>query len=142
MGGSLVIQLAARNPRIKAVATDSAFSSADDTIAATVNYYTGLPAFLFAPLMRFWAGVETGCDLSQVNAKIWIKQISPRAVFLMQGGADTKISPASGELLHAAAGQPKEFWYEASLGHAQFATNLPAAYEQRITTFFDTYLRK
>jgi len=141
MGGSLVIQLAALDSRIKAVAADSAFSSLDDTVATSVTHFTGLSAFPFAPLIRFWARVETGCDLSQVNAKIWIKQISPRPVFLMQGGADDKISRASGELLNAAANGPKEFWFDPSIGHANFSTNMPA-YEQRLTAFFDRTLRK
>jgi uncharacterized protein len=141
MGGSLVIQLAARNPRIKAVAADSAFSSLDDTVATSVTHYTGLPAFPFAPLIRFWAGVETGCDLSQVNAKVWIKQISPRPVFLMQGGADTTVPGASGQLLYAAAGEPKELWFDPATTHARFATNMPA-YERRVTDFFDRALRK
>ena len=138
-GGSLVIQLAARNPRIKAVAADSAYSSADDTLATSVTHFTGLPAFPFAPLMLFWAKVETGCDLSQVNAKIWIKQISPRPVFLMQGGADTTVSRRSGELLFAAAGEPKEFWYDPAAGHTSFATN--STYERRLRTFFDRTLK-
>lgn len=139
MGGSLVIQFAARHPDIKAIAADSAFSSLDDTVATSLKHYTGLPAFPFAPMVSFWAKVETGCDLSQVNAKVWIHQLSPRPVFLMQGGADTTVSRSSGELLYAAAGEPKELWYDPAAGHAKFATNKPA-YEQRLTAFFDKYL--
>lgn len=141
MGGSLVIQLAARDSRIRAVVADSPFSSLEDTVATSVRHYTGLPPFPFAPLIRFWAGVETGCDLSQVNARVWIKQLSPRPVFLMKGGADTVVSRQSGDLLYAAAGDPKEIWYDPAAGHAKFATNTPA-YEQRVAAFFDRALRK
>lgn len=139
MGGSLVIQFAARHSDIKAIAADSAFSSLDDTVATSVKHYTGLPAFPFAPMVSFWAKAETGCNLSQINAKVWIHQLSPRPVFLMQGGADTTVSRSSGELLYAAAGEPKELWYDPAAGHAKFATNKPA-YEQRLTAFFDKYL--
>jgi len=139
MGGSLVIQLAAQNPNIQAVAADSPFSSLDDTVATSVTHYTGLPKFPFAPLIFFWAKMETGCDLSQVNAKVWIRQLSPRPILLMQGGADTTVSRQSGERLFAAAAEPKELWYEPSIGHAQFATNMPA-YEQRLVPFYDRAL--
>ena len=139
MGGSLVIQFAAGNTNIKAVAADSPFSSLDDTVATSVTHFTGLPAFPFAPLMLFWAKLETGCDLSQVNAKVWIRQLSPRPILLMQGGADTTVSGQSGARLFAAAGEPKELWYEPSVGHAQFATLMPA-YEQRLVAFFDRAL--
>lgn len=139
MGGSLVVQLAAREPRIKAVLADSAFSSADDTVNAFVRRYANLPAFPFAPLMLFWARLETGCDFSQVSAKTWIRQISPRPVLLLQGGADPLVSREYAEQLYAAAGEPRERWYEPAVGHAKFATNQPA-YRQRITAFFDRAL--
>src|SRR5262249_9638361 len=53
MGGSMVIQLAAQNPHIKAVVVDSAFSSLKDTVSTSVTHYTGLPAFPFGPVI-FW----------------------------------------------------------------------------------------
>lgn len=139
MGGSLVIQLAAHNPCLKAVAADSPFSSLQDTVSTSVTHYTGLPSFPFAPLIFFWAEVESGCRLSQINAKAWVHQLSPRPVFLMQGGADTTVPRQCGQLLYAAAAEPKELWYDPLAGHARFATNMPA-YEQRLVAFFDKYL--
>jgi uncharacterized protein len=140
MGGSLVIQLAARDARVKALVADSAFSSMEDTVATSVRHYTGLPPFPFASLIRFWAGVETGCDVSLINAKVWISQLGSRPVLLMQGGADTTVSRQSGDLLYAAARGPKELWFDAGAGHARFSTNMPA-YELRISRFFDRALR-
>ena len=139
MGGSLVIQLAAHNPRIKAVVADSPFSSLKDTLSTSVEHFTGLPAFPFAPLVRWWAEVESGCRLSDVDAKVWIKQISPRGVFLMQGGADRTVSKQSGERLYDCAAEPKELWYDASTGHADFAARMPE-YERRVVAFFDKHL--
>ena len=139
MGGSLVLQLAAQNPHIKAVVADSAFSSLKDTVSTSVTHYTGLPAFPFAPMIFFWAEVESKCRLSQIDAKVWIKRLSPRPVLLMRGGADTTVATQSGELLFAAAGEPKELWCDPAAGHATFATNMPA-YEQRLVAFFDRHL--
>ncbi len=140
MGGSLAIEYAAQNPAIKAIVADSAFSSLDDTVSTSVKFFTGLPAFPFAPMIAFWMERDSGVRASSIDAKKWIATISPRPVFLMQGGADTVISPQSGELLLEAAGPPKELWFEPSLGHAQFFKKLPEEFERRVAGFFDKYL--
>ncbi len=119
MGGSLAIQYAARNPRIAAVVADCAFSSLNDTVDTSVKFFTGLPPFPFAPMIVFWTEREAGFQASEIDAKQWIRQIAPRPIFLLQGGADVVVSRESGQRLFEAAGQPKELWYDAEVGHAQ-----------------------
>ena len=140
MGGMLVIQYAARNPAIRAVVANSAFSSLNDTVATSVTYFTGLPPFPFAPLIVWWAERETGVRAADIDTTVWIRALSPRPVFLMQGGADIIVNADSGQRLYAAAGEPKELWFEPDLGHTQFDTARPAEYERRVTGFFDQYL--
>jgi uncharacterized protein len=140
MGGSIAIQYAAANPRIAAVVTDSAFSSMTDTVDTSVRFFTGLPPFPFAPMILFWAGHEGGYSPSEIDAKKWIGAISPRPVFLMQGGADVVVSPESGARLYQAAREPKTLWFEPALGHAQFFDKRPAEFQRRVTAFFDRYL--
>jgi fermentation-respiration switch protein FrsA (DUF1100 family) len=139
-GGMLVIQYASVNKNIKAVVADSAFSSLNDTVETSVTYFTDLPAFPFAPLIVFWSERETGFKTENVDATRWIADISPRPVFLMQGGADVVISPDSGQRLYDAAGEPKELWFEPSLGHVDFDTDMPVEFENRVSQFFDKYL--
>jgi fermentation-respiration switch protein FrsA (DUF1100 family) len=139
-GGMLAIQYAAQNPRIKAVVTQSAFSSLQDTTATSVTFFTGLPSFPFAPLIVAWAEREGGFQAEQIDATTWIGQISPRPILLIQGGADRTISPESGRLLYEAAGEPKELWFEPELGHAGFEYARPVEYERRVIGFFDQYL--
>ena len=140
MGGSLAIQFASQHPEIKAVIADSAFSSLNDTIETSVKFFTGLPPFPFAPLIRFWAEREAGISASRIDAKHWIGKISPRPILLMQGGADTVVSADSGEKLYNAADPPKDLWYEKAVGHGQFLKMMPKEFEQRVTAFFDTYI--
>jgi fermentation-respiration switch protein FrsA (DUF1100 family) len=140
LGGSLAIEYAARNPAIKAVVTNSAFSSLDDTVATSVRFYTGLPPFPFAPLITFWAEREAHIRTSDIDAKKWIGRIAPRPVLLMQGGADVVISISSGQRLYDAAGQPKTLWFDPTVGHANFDTARPVEYERRVTALFDRYL--
>ena len=139
-GGMLVIQYAAQNKNIRAVVADSAFSSLNDTVSKSVTYFTNLPAFPFAPMIVFWAERETGFKLEDIDTKKWIAQISPRPVFLMQGGKDSIISTDSGQKLYDAAGEPKELWYDPNLGHVQFDTAQPSEFEKRVSEFFDKYL--
>ena len=139
-GGMLAIEYAARNKNIKAVVADCAFSSLNDTVSTTVEYFTDLPAFPFAPLIVFWAERETGFKTEDIDTTKWIAQLSPRPVFLMQGGADVVISADSGQRLYDAAGEPKELWFDPELGHVQFDTKRAQEFERRVSEFFDTYL--
>ncbi|MFN8380694.1 MAG: alpha/beta hydrolase [Anaerolineales bacterium] len=139
-GGMLSIQYAAQNKNIKAVVANSAFSSMPDTVATSVTHFTGLPEFPFVPLIVFWAERDTGIKMEEIDATKWIPQISPRPVFLMQGGKDTVISPESGQRLYDAAGEPKELWYDPELGHVEFDKERAEEYESRVSAFFDQYL--
>jgi alpha-beta hydrolase superfamily lysophospholipase len=141
MGGSLAIQYTADHPEIRALVADSAFSSLDDTIDTSVKFFTGLPPFPFGPMIRFWAETKGGFDSAAVDAKRWIGRISPRPVLVMQGGADVVVSPASGQRLFDAAGQPKEFWFEPAVGHGKFLATMPEAFESRVVGFFDREIR-
>jgi esterase/lipase len=139
-GGMLAIQFASQNENIKAVVANSAFSSLNDTVSTSVTYFSDLPAFPFAPLIVFWAEQETGFKTEDIDATKWIAQISPRPVFLMQGGADVVISPDSGQRLYDAAGEPKELWFDPELGHVEFDKERAAEFEKRVAEFFDKYL--
>jgi dipeptidyl aminopeptidase/acylaminoacyl peptidase len=139
-GGMLSIEYAAQNKNIKAVVAQSAFSSLNDTVETSVTYFTDLPAFPFAPLIVFWAEQESGFKTDDIDATKWIPQISPRPVFLMQGGADVVISPNSGQRLYDAAGEPKELWFDPELGHVDFDKERAEEFEKRIVAFFDEYL--
>lgn len=141
MGGSLAIQFAAEHEDIRAVVTDSAFSSLDDTVSTSVPHQTGLPAFPFAPLVVFWAEREAGFDSAAVDAKQWIGRISPRPVLLLQGGRDSIITTESGRRLYDAAREPKELWFDPDVGHTLFARDRPDEFEERVGGFFEKNLK-
>jgi fermentation-respiration switch protein FrsA (DUF1100 family) len=141
MGGAISIQYAAKNPRIAALIADGAFSSMDDTIETSVRHFTGLPPFPFASLIGFWIRESTGLTRGEADAKAAIAKISPRPVFLMQGGADTTISPDSGQRLYDAAGEPKTLWFDPALDHAKFFDQRRDEYERRVIGFADQYLK-
>jgi fermentation-respiration switch protein FrsA (DUF1100 family) len=139
-GGLLAIQCTARNQAIKAVALDCAIASLKDLIEVTSTAFTGLPPFPFAPMVQFWVERAAGFRFEDVTAIDWIGRISPRPVLLMQGGRDELIPVNSGQRLYDAAGEPKALWFEAEVGHNEFAELMPQAFQERIAGFFDRYL--
>ncbi len=140
MGGAIAIKYVAQHSNVQALVADCAFSSVDDTVSTSVRYFTGLPAFPFAPMILFWMEHETGIDASELDMKELIGDISPRPVMVMQGGADVVISAASGRKLYAAAQQPKELWFEPRVEHAKFFETMPQEYERRVIGFLDRSL--
>jgi fermentation-respiration switch protein FrsA (DUF1100 family) len=141
MGGTLAIQFAARTPGVAAVVAHSPFSSLPDTLETSVRFFTGLPPYPFAPIIAFWAERMAGIRLEDVDAKPWIRQLSPRPIFLLQGGADVVVSPDAGQRLFEAAAEPKELWFDPTVGHAAFDGVRALEYERRVGGFFDRYLR-
>lgn len=139
MGGTVVLLSAAQNQEIKAVVSESTFATLKDAVPLAIASKE-LPPILFAPAVEWFAERIGGFDSAQVSAVDHIREISPRPVFIMQGGKDFVVPPVSGQLLYDAAGEPHELWWEPSLGHTAFAREKPVAYEQRITAFFDRYL--
>jgi hypothetical protein len=141
MGGTIGIGYAAARPGVAAVIADCAFSSIADTAATSIRFFTGLPAFPFAPAIVYWTERAIGGRASDLDATAWIPRIAPRPVLLMQGGADTVVSAESGRRLFDAAGQPKELWFEPAVKHAEFLQAMPEAFEERVTRFLDAAFR-
>jgi len=142
MGGTIAIGYASENPAIRALVSDCAFSSISDTVATSVKFFTGLPAFPFAPGIVFWTERAIGGRVDDLDAKKWIGRIAPRPVLLLQGGADRVVSADSGARLFEAAGEPKELWFEPEVGHAEFLKTKPKDFEQRLVQFFGRYLKE
>jgi dipeptidyl aminopeptidase/acylaminoacyl peptidase len=139
-GAVTTLLAAAQYPEIKACIGQSPYASLQDEIATGVKAFTGLDPFPFAPLIQFFAERDAGFTADQVAPINHIAEISPRPVFLMQGGSDTVIPADSGQRLYDAAREPKELWFDPALGHVQFDTQRTAEFEQRVIKFFDAYL--
>ena len=140
LGGSIVINYAAFNQDIAAVVAVSAFSSLQDTINVSVEYFTGLPAFPFAPMISFWAELILGVDVEQVNATKGAASLCNTPLFIMQGGQDIVISVESGQWLYDSACGERTLWFEEDLGHTAFDTQKPNEFRRRVIEFFDQSL--
>lgn len=140
MGASMAIEYAALNQDIAAVVAVSAFSSLQDTINVSVEYFTGLPAFPFALMISLWAEVILGLNAKEVNATKAAAKLCNTPLFIMQGGQDIVVSVGSGQWIYDAACGDKELWFEEDLGHTKFDTKKPDEFKRRVIGFFDKYL--
>jgi fermentation-respiration switch protein FrsA (DUF1100 family) len=140
MGGAMAIRYAGQNAHIKTIVVHSALPSLNDVVEMAVPYYTGFPAFPFAPLAVFWAEREADIDASEIDARVWIQDVHC-PILILQGGADDHIPAESGQWLYDAANEPKEYYFEPGAGHTGLDEEpFAAAYEQRVVAFFDRYL--
>jgi len=140
MGGGVAIMYAAQNPKLKAVATASAFAISQETIETFIQYeQPDLPRWLVPILARgivFWAEREWGIDIEVLETQSVVAEISPRPILIMHGESDDKVGPSAGQMLCDAAAEPKECWIVKEVKHVDFEKHVPEEYKQRLVTFF------
>lgn len=140
MGASTLILAAARDSRIEALHVDAAYARTFD-IARVI-------AKPFPPVFRqvgLYLGtaigcLETGTNLFTLAPVKSIGKIAPRPIMLIHGDADTMIPISQGEMLFAAAGDPKSWHVVQGAGHCQTLSVESPRYEQRMITFLDEAL--
>ena len=134
MGAATLILATAQFPQIEALFVDSSFSSLDDEF----NFLVPYP--VINPLAKAIAHVETGIDLNKVSPVDVIGMISPRPVYIVQGGEDTMAPPDSGEKLFNAAREPRFLWVDEKAPHLAIYVDNPRRYQRRLLDFFDEWL--
>ena len=140
MGSAIAILYASQNPSIKAVVAQSPYTTIDDMVTANIKRTVGLPPFPMVPLIVFFVERKAGFSVNGIAPIDHIALISPRPVFIMMGGRDTWVNPDGGRQLYAAAGEPRELWFDAEMEHLEFSAKRADEFEKRIVAFFDQYL--
>jgi fermentation-respiration switch protein FrsA (DUF1100 family) len=139
MGAVVAIRAAAQLPAIRAVVADSPYPTVEEAVT-NVWRGSGLPAFPFAPLQLALGQWQTGLDPADLRPVDDVGAISPRPILILAGGQDPITGPDAGQRFFAAAGEPRQLWFEPDLGHLELASARPAEYEQRVVGFFDATL--
>ncbi len=136
MGGAVAILSAAKDKTIKAVVTDSAFTSLGDQMERVVTSFYHLPRIPFYSLahwiydLYFWACLE---KVSPINV---IAKVSPRPVLLIAGQSDDRMTVIDAQRLFEAAIQPKEVWIVPGAGHGETLAMAGQTYPERVMEFF------
>jgi dipeptidyl aminopeptidase/acylaminoacyl peptidase len=136
MGGAVAILTAAKNKDIKAVVSDSAFTSLEDQIVRIVTSFYHLPRVPFYSLVHgiydlyFWTCLKA---VSPIDAVI---KLSPRPILLIAGQSDDRMTAIDAHRLYEAAVQPKDLWVVPDAGHGETLATAGQTYPERVVDFF------
>ncbi|MGF1505287.1 MAG: alpha/beta fold hydrolase [Chloroflexi bacterium] len=145
MGASAVLFFAADNPAVEAVVVQTPYASITDTAEVSVQFFTGLPPFPFAPMIVAFAQQHypdnvRARDIAPIED---VDDIAPRPVLLMVAGEDVVVSP-EGWLENAESFGPHvELWYEPEVEHAGFSMPdgpVTDAFYARVLDFYANHL--
>lgn len=131
MGGAAAFHAATRRPEIRAIIADSVPYSAIAVLHKTVKFP------LFRRLIQGVSEREMQLDVDDVRPDVWISQMSPRPVLLIQGTDDKLIPADSARRLQQAAGGRAQVWYETGAAHLTIFEDRPDEYERRVILFLD-----
>lgn len=134
MGASTVLLTASKRNEIQAVVADSAYPSLESALRLN------MPVEFMQPFVLFLWESETNAQVEDVNVENIIAQISPRAVFIIDGWYGGAILMNSPYRLYEAANEPKELWAEDGVPHLGTYAHNPKRYENRVIRFFDEWL--
>ncbi len=141
VGGEMMIQAAAEDPRLAAVVSEGAgvrtfretfVRRGPNAVELALQYPH--EAVLTAATALFSGSAPPPSLRDLVN------EISPRAVFLMYGEEGQAVEKAVNPPYYDAASEPKEIWEVPGAGHTGGFVAQPEEYERRVTAFFDAYL--
>jgi cephalosporin-C deacetylase-like acetyl esterase len=133
IGADISILEAATDPRIKAVVADGSWPSLEGYAKSRLNDDILHPtAFLAFKLLE----LRTGAQLGKVRPVAAIARISPRPILLMDGAADTDVTPAGSIANYSHALAPRELWLAKGQGHEGTVHPGGAATTPRVGAFF------
>ena len=144
MGGAAAIHAAAENQRISAVVADSSFARLRGPVFEAICA-RGYPRRVAGVLA--WSVCTVAPWLGAPRGRPWrdpldvVDRIAPRPLLLIHGEADDFVALEQANALFARAAEPKALWIVPEAGHARAAEIDPAAYAQRVRTFFTRALR-
>lgn len=143
MGAAEVLQLAAIEPRVKAVVADSPFSSFESIGSDRIRQMVPLLAWCRYPIAqvsRLYVRLRYGVDLVDANPMAMAPLVR-QPVLLIHGSLDTNVDPK-----HSAALLPlyqhAERWYVDGCKHVACYGMNPSVYMQKTLGWFESALNQ
>jgi alpha-beta hydrolase superfamily lysophospholipase len=131
MGGYVMTQVAAFDPRLRAVVIEAAPPDFDEYLRHLHGRWGWLGEW---PAFR--AVDNSGMDRAEMAPRKVIRAIAPRPLLLIGGAVDPVVSPAMIGELYAAAGEPKSLWLVPQARHGGYFQAAAPDYRARLLTFF------
>ncbi|MDO8444667.1 MAG: alpha/beta fold hydrolase [Deltaproteobacteria bacterium] len=138
MGGAVAILTAAETDEIKAVISDSSYTSLKEQ-GKRLFAGSPLPSFLFLKPLVWMYEVFFRIDADDISPVSRIGEISPRGVMIIGGGADEQMPSSDAMRLFSAAREPKEIWLIPGAVHGGTVYMAGDEYEKRVLRFLDSH---
>jgi uncharacterized protein len=135
LGAEVLLEAAAREPRLRAVVADGAARPMDAREAGDPAISERALGVLVTRAVRGISGMHESPSLVGL-----LRRIAPRPVLLIAGGAGTADEIPANRLYRDAAGPTTQLWELADTGHTAGLRTHPAEYERRTTAFLDRAL--
>jgi len=142
MGGATTLLTAAREPRLKAVVADSAWSDVRRWLRPSVGDVFVHPRDRFTALSLKLAELRTGTDLDDLRPAQVIDRISPRPLLLVHGSGDEVIPAVEAERNFEAAKEPKKLVVVPGAGHGETIAPGEPSTRSDVLEFFDRALER
>jgi dienelactone hydrolase len=131
LGGEVLLEAAAREPRIKAVISDGAARPEDKMELEDHGAVERAIASIIVRTPRIISGEQAAPSLIDL-----MPRIAPRPVLLISAGGDPEETPTNRAYLEA-AGPSAELYSIPEAGHTSGLAARPKEYEARVTAFLD-----
>jgi uncharacterized protein len=140
LGGAVSLDVAAGDPRVRAVCADSAFSDPQAVLGEGVRRVLRIPGpVLTAPVAAVLA-VRTGARLGAFSPLRRVGSIAPRPLLLVHGELDRSVPAEHSRRLLRAAGPTAQLWLLPGVGHVGAFGADRDEYRRRVGGFFERSL--
>lgn len=140
MGASVAISGSAKMEEVNAIVAESPFSSFNEVISRFGKLFYGLPRWT-VPYTLWFTKMRLGINPEECSPIYHISRLSPRPIFIIQGGSDARVPVSEGELLLNTAKEPKELWVVPGADHDNIQGSAPEEeYKKRVLSFFRKWL--
>ena len=134
LGGEVLLEAAAREPRIRAVVSDGAARPEDQAEVNDKGGFERAAGWLSMHAARLVGGEKAAPSLIDL-----MPRIAPRPVLLISSGGDPNETPTNRAYLRA-AGPSAELYSIPEAGHTSGLSVRPKEYEARVTAFLERAL--
>ncbi len=135
IGGFLMTQVAAVDPRLRAVVIEAAPPDYEEYLRRLHGRWSFLSEW-----PAYWAVRNTGLVPGRMSPRDVIGAISPRSILIIGGALDEVVSPAMVMELYAAAREPKSLWMVPGAHHGGYSRAAAEDYQRHLVGFFNAGL--
>lgn len=139
LGAGVALLVAAQEPRIPAVVSDSGFLDYMMDLQQLTIGPVRLPSW-FAYFVAFAGRIFYRADFSKVSPASVVEQVE-QPIFFIHGEEDSVISAEETRVLHSVSGNPEDrIWIVPGTEHVNTYRNLPEQYANLISEFFHRHI--